>query len=60
MRVAVADDEELDEAEQRAGVAVARIVFVFNDLLDGPAGVDAEGLEFDLHGGYAVDEQEDS
>ncbi len=57
--VAVADDEELHEAEERARVAVAGVVLVFDDLLDGAAGVDAEGLEFDLHDGHAVDEQDD-
>ena len=59
MRVAVADDEELHEAEQRARVAVAGVVLVLDDLLDGPAGVDAEGFQFDLDGGHAVDQQED-
>ena len=46
--VAVADDEELHEAEERPGVAVAGVVLVFDDLLHGPARVDAEGLQFDL------------
>ena len=59
MSVAVADDEELDEAEQRAGVAVAGVVLVFDDLLHRPAGVDAERLQLDLHDGHAVDEQDD-
>ena len=57
--VAVADDEELDEAEQRTGVAVAGIVLVFDDLLHGAARVDAEGLQLDLDDGDAVDEQKD-
>jgi hypothetical protein len=57
--VAVADDEELDEAEQRLGVAVAGVVLVFDDLLHGAARVDAEGLQLDLHAGHAVDEQDD-
>ena len=57
--VAVADDEELDEAQQRAGVAVAGVVLVLDDLLHRPAGVDAERLEFDLDDGHAVDEQDD-
>jgi hypothetical protein len=57
--VAVGDDEELHEAEDRARVAVAGVVLVFDDLLDGAAGVDAEGFEFDLDGGDAVDEQDD-
>ncbi len=57
--VAVGDDEELHEAKDRARVAVAGVVLVFDDLLDGAAGVDAEGFEFDLDGGDAVDEQDD-
>ena len=56
--VAIADDEELDEAEERARVAVAGVVLVIDDLLDGPAGIDAEGFEFDLDDGHAVDEDE--
>jgi hypothetical protein len=57
---AVADDEELEEAEQRLGVAVAGVVLVIDDLLHGPARADAEGLQLDLHAGHAVDEQETS
>ena len=59
MSVAVADDEELHEAEQRLGVAVAGVVLVVDDLLHGPARADAEGLQLDLHDGHAVDEQDD-
>ena len=47
--VAIADDEELEEAEQGLGVAVAGVVLVFDDLLHRPARIDAEGLQFDLH-----------
>ena len=57
--VAVADDEELEEAEQRLGVAVAGVVLVVDDLLHGPARADAEGLQLDLHAGHAVDEEDD-
>jgi len=57
--VTVTDDEELDEAEERAGVAVAGVVLVFDDLLDGPTGVDAERFQLDLDGRNAVYEQED-
>ena len=57
--VAVADDEELEEAEQRPGVAVAGVVLVVDDLLHGPAWADAKRLQLDLHTGHAVDEQED-
>ncbi|OPZ61164.1 MAG: hypothetical protein BWY88_00346 [Synergistetes bacterium ADurb.Bin520] len=55
---AVADDEKLDEAEERLGVAVAGVVLVLDDLLHGPARTDAEGLQLDLHAGHAVDEDE--
>lgn len=57
--VAVADDEDLHEAEQRLRVAVAGVVLVFDDLLHGPAGIHAEGLQLDLHAGHAIDEQDD-
>ena len=57
-RVAVADDEQLDEAQQGAGVPVARIVLVFDDLLDGATRIDAQRLEFDLHRGNAVDQEQ--
>ena len=58
--VAVADDIELDEAEERSRVAVAGVVLVlFDDLFDRAAGIDAERLQFDLRNRHAVDEQED-
>ncbi|SMH65925.1 protein of unknown function [Acidithiobacillus ferrivorans] len=57
--VAVADDEQLHEAQQRLGVAVAGVVLVFDDLLHGPARMDAQGLQLDLHTGHAVDEEDD-
>ena len=41
---AVADDEQLDEAEQRLGVAVAGVVLVFDDLLHGPSRIHAQGF----------------
>ena len=40
-------------------VAVAWVVLVFDDLLDGAAGIDAERFQFDLGDGHAVDEQND-
>ncbi len=55
----IADDEELDEAQQRFGVAVAGIVLVFDDLLHRPPGADAEGFEFNLGHGDAVDQEDD-
>ena len=54
---AVADDEQLHEAQQRAGVAVAGVGLVVDDLLHRPAGAEPQRLELDLHGGHAVDEQ---
>ena len=53
----VGNDEKLDEAEQGLGIAVSGVFFVVDDLLHGPARADAEGLEFDLDGGNAVDQQ---
>src|SRR5690625_6958006 len=55
--VAVADDKQLQEAQQRVGVAAAGLIAIINDLLHGPARVDAQGLELDLHQRQAVDEQ---
>ena len=54
---AVADDEELDEAQQRLAVAVAGVVFVFDDLLHRPAWADGQRLQLDLRHRHAVDEQ---
>ncbi len=54
---AVADDKELNKAEQGFGVAVAGIVFVVNDLLHGAAWADGERFQFDLYDGHAIDEQ---
>jgi hypothetical protein len=36
--IAVADDEDLEEAEKRLGVAVAGVVLIIDDLLHGPPG----------------------
>ena len=55
---AVADDEQLQKAQQRFGVAVARIVFVINDLLHGAARVDGQCLQFHLYARHPVDEDE--
>ena len=54
--VAIVDDEDLEEAEEGPGVAVAGVVLVIDDLLHGPARLDAEGLQFDLNSGHAIDE----
>ena len=56
--VAVADDEQLHEAQQRLGVAVAGVVLVLDDLLHGPSRVHAQGLQLNLHTGHAVDEDQ--
>ncbi len=55
---AVADDEELQEAQQGLAVAVAGVVLVIDDLLHGPARADGEGFQLDLHHRHAVDEQD--
>ena len=57
--VAIADDEELDEAKERLGVTVAGVIFVIDDLFHRPAGAGAQRLEFDLHDGDAIDQQDD-
>ena len=56
--VAVADDIKLHKAEQRFGVAVARVTLVFDDLLHGPSGIDAKAFEFNLHHRHTVDQQD--
>ena len=55
----VADDEELDEAQERLGVSVTRVVLVVDDLLHRPPGADPKCLEFDLDRGDAVDQEYD-
>ena len=45
------------KAQQGLGIAVAGVFLVVDDLLHGPAGADAEGLEFNLDGGDAVDQE---
>ena len=57
--VAIAGDEELDEAEERPGVTVAGVVLVIDNLFHGPARVDAEGFQLDLYCGHAVDKDDD-
>ena len=56
---AVADDEELDEAEKRLGVSVTGVVLVVDDLLHRPPGADPKRLQFDLNDGDAVDQEHD-
>ena len=56
---AVADDEYLDEAEDGAGVAVAGVALVVDDLLHGPARADGEVFQLYLHHRDAVEQQDD-
>ena len=56
---AVADDEELDEAEKRLGVSVTGVVLVVDDLLHRPPGADPKRLELDLDHRDAVDQEYD-
>ena len=55
----VADDEELDEAQERLGVSVTGVVLVVDDLLHRPTGADPKRLELDLDNGDAVDQEHD-
>jgi hypothetical protein len=57
--IAIADDEELHEAKQRSGIAVAGIILVLDDLLHGHARIAHERLEFDLSDRDAIDQQND-
>ena len=55
----VANDEELDEAQQRLGVSVSGVVLVINNLLHCPPRADPKRLQFDLHDGDAIDQEHD-
>ena len=55
---AIADDKELQEAEQGFGVAVAGVVFVIDDLLHGRARTDGEGFQLDLYYRHTVDKEQ--
>ncbi len=55
--VAVADHEQLEEAQQGARVAAAGVGLVLDDLLHRPAWIDAQRLQLDLDDGHAVDQQ---
>ncbi|MCY1351957.1 hypothetical protein D9M68_680850 [compost metagenome] len=54
---AVADNEELQEAQQCLAVSVARIGLVIDDLLHSSTRADGEGLQLNLHYRDAVYEQ---
>lgn len=55
---AVADDEQLQEAQQGFGIAVAGVVFVIDDLLHGAAWANGQGFQLDLYDWHTVDQQE--
>ena len=55
---AVADDEELQEAEQRFAVAIAGVVFVLDNLLHGPARADSQRFQLNLYHRHAVDKEQ--
>ena len=55
---AVADDEELQEAEQCSGVTVAGVVFVVDNLLHGSARTDSQGFQLYLYHRHAIDKQD--
>ena len=55
----VTDDEDLDEAQERLGIAVTRVVLVVDDLLHRPPGADPKRLQFYLNDGDAVDQEYD-
>ncbi|MNC63643.1 hypothetical protein D3C75_1137810 [compost metagenome] len=48
----------MQEAEQRFGVAVAGVVFVFDDLLHGAPWVDTQRFEFHLNARNTIDKDE--
>src|SRR5688572_16611289 len=54
---AVADDEQLYEAQQSLRVAVPGIVLVLDELLNCPSRTDAQRLQLDLGHGDAVDQE---
>jgi hypothetical protein len=55
----IADDEDLQKTQQGIRVAVARIGLVSDDLHQCLSRIDRELLQFDLHHGYTVQEQND-
>ena len=54
---AVADDEELHEAQQAVGVTVARIIFVIDNLLHGFARTHLQRLQLNLYQRQSVNQQ---
>ncbi|MNI26625.1 hypothetical protein D3C73_803350 [compost metagenome] len=56
--VAVANDENLQEAKQGFSVAVAWVVFVFNDLLHCAARIDTQRFQLNLNARHTIDENE--
>ena len=56
--IAVADNEQLQKAQQGVAVAIATVLLVLDDLLHGPARIDAQGFQFYLHTGHTVDKDQ--
>jgi len=54
----IADDEELQEAEQGFAVAIAGIIFVLDNLLHGPARTDSQRFQLDLYHWHTIDEEQ--
>jgi len=54
----IADDEELQEAEQGFAVAIAGIIFVLDNLLHGPAWTDSQSFQLDLYHRHTIDEEQ--
>ena len=55
---AIADDKNLNKAQQRLPVPVARVALVIDNLLHGTAGADRHRLQLDLNGRYTIDQQD--
>ena len=56
---AVTDNEYLDEAKQRSGIAVSGITLVLHNLFHGSAGADSQIFQLYLHHRNAVEQQND-
>jgi hypothetical protein len=54
----IADDEELQEAEQGFAVAIAGVVFVLDNLLHGTARADCQRFQLNLYHRHTVDEEQ--
>ena len=45
----VADDEQLHEAQQGVGIAIAALIFIVHHLLHGLAGIDLQRFQLNLY-----------